>query len=898
MTTGLRRILLAGAGLLAISAILFFRLNSADLSDHFYGQLGSATDAVLTANHSELAFIHGIGLRLDGVSLVHKQYEMQAGHLNISLGLLPLLLGKIEVNTLDIHDATITIHPESLQLTSTAISSLPVNRIHLIRSRILTPDGTELLNNLQMELRDIGPNRETLWELSAQQGKQSISGNGRLLFRAGKIAGGFGNLKLNQLRLSGLKPFVPETLIAWLENKGKFISGALTLDIPRQQIWSVFGSVDLKNNNGKTTLNLRGKLSHPSKGKLAWHDSFMSFGKHAVLAIKGGCEKNSCNTSVDAEQVPLFEWFSFLPENLTFQRNISGMTKLKADIEWDKKAWHGHATLQLKEAAFHDGEDNILLPDLQILAGELSGSAQNWYVKATISTTQGSDSNAINIRSSLSANGNKDMFINTDAADAPLWQPLSNLLLASLDMNPTLKATGQISGKLHLHQQISGKSLEIDLDATQAQIGYAPWFEKPQHVTALCQMKIGFSENSPTTVSMQHCQLDKSSLAQLKWSVNKEQHKLTIDQLKLNLDQLRNLSVQLPEHTPRLKGLLQGSGHTSWTDHDSDWFGHMSGHWQLQNLGTESWLANGVVDVKHGIVSSSQLQVSGPLGNAELKGSYEVSKQRGDVDIIAGNLDWKTATFPGSFWKKVSLNGNIQHVGLTLMGSHWYEIQSDYNLAEGKLKLNELQSILADGSFTSKQLILFPAASHEPTTEGLATDANNGLGIQGYIRAENVQLHKLRRLGEWFQADISGKLHANIKLNGDISQTSFAAWQYSNGDILIYNGSWKQQMEAESLTERLGIKTPLFNAYAFSKLGFRFHIDKDRVNISNIKLVRHHQQYRGKAGITPGLHLQGHIFNSTDATGYLIDSTLPAIHWQLQQKPVTPPPATKLIREP
>jgi len=881
MTTGLRRILLAGAGLLAISAVLFFRLNSADLSDHFYGQLGGATDAVLTANHSELAFIHGIGLRLDGVSLVHKQYEMQAGHLNISLGLLPLLLGKIEVNTLDIHDATITIHPDSLQLTSTAISSLPVKRIHLIRSRILSPDGTELLNNLQMELRDIGPNRETLWELSARQGEQSISGNGRLLFRAGEIAGGFGNLKLNQLRLSRLKPFAPEPLVAWLENKGKLISGALTLDIPGQQIWSVFGSVELKNNNGKTALNLRGKLSHPGEGKLAWHDSFMSFGKHAVLAIKGGCEKNHCNTSVDAEQVPLSEWFAFLPESVTFQRNISGMTNLKADIEWDKKAWQGHATLQLKKAAFQYGEDNIPLPDLQILAEEFSGSAKHWNAKAAISTVQGSDSNAINIRSSRSENGDKDMFINTDAADAPLWQPLSNLLLASLGMDPVLEATGQLSGKLHLHQQISGKSLEIDIDATQAQIGYAPWFEKPQHIAALCQMKIGFSESSPTTVGMQHCQLDKSSLAQLKWSVDKGQHKLMLDQLDLNLDQLEQFSIQLPGNISRLKGILQGSAHTSWSDHNADWFGQMSGHWQLKNLGTQSWLANGVVDVKHGIVSSSHLQISGPLGKAELKGSYEISKQRGNVDIMAGNLDWKTATFPGDFWQKVSLNGHIQHVGLTLLGNHWYDIQSDYSLAEGKLKLKELQSILADGTFTSKQLTLFPA-SRAPATEELATDADNGLGIQGYIRTENVQLHKLRRLGEWLQAEIGGQLHANIKLSGDIAQTGFAAWQYSNGDILIYNGSWKQQMEAESLTERLGIKTPLFNSYAFSKLSFRFHIDKDRVNVSSIKLVRHHQQYRGKASITPELHLQGQLFNSADSTEYLIDSTLPAIHWRLQ----------------
>jgi len=884
---------MAGAGLLAIGAVVFFRLNSADLSHHFYGQFSSATDAILSADHSELAFIHGVGLRLDGVSLTHKQYRMQAGHADISLGLLPLLLGKIEVKTLDIHDAIITIHPESLQLTSTAISLLPVKRIHLIRSRILTSDGTELLNNLHLELRDIGPNRETLWELNARQGKQSISGNGRLLFRAGEIAGGFGKLKLNQLQLSGLKPFAPETLITWLEDKGKFVSGALTLDIPGRQVWSVFGAVELKNDSGKTALNLRGKLSHPDDGKLLWHDSFMNFGKHAVLAIKGGCDKNDCNTSLDAEQVPLSEWFPFLPASLTFERKISGMTNLKADIGWDKKAWQGHVTLQLKKAASHDGENDIPLPDLQLLSGEFSGSAHHWKAKATISTAQGS--NAINISTTQLENGDKDMFIDTNAADAKLWQPLSNLLLASLEMEPILKATGQLSGTLHLHQQTSGKYLEIDIDATQAQMGYAPWFEKPQQISALCQMKISFSGASPSALSMQHCQLDKSSLGQLRWSMKKGQHKLAIDQLNLDFDQFHNLSILIPEHMSNLKGLLQGSGHTSWSNHDADWFDHMTGHWQLQNLGTEAWHANGAVDVKHGLVSSNRLLVNGPLGQAELKGSYEVSKQRGNIDIIAGNLGWNTTFFLDNFWQNISLNGHIQHTGLTLLGNHWYGIQSDYNLAKGKLTLKKLQSILADGSFASKELTLFPAPNKSATNE-ISTNAVNGLDIQGSIRAENIQLHKIHRLSDWFQTDISGKLHANIKLDGDIAQANWTAWQHSNGDIFIYNGSWEQQLKAESFTEHLGIKTPAFKPYAFSKFGFRFHIDKDRVNISNIKLVRHHEQYLGKASITPELHLQGRVYNNADSTGYLIDSTLPEINWQLQQTPTVNKSPEKVVQ--
>jgi len=308
----------------------------------------------------------------------------------------------------------------------------------------------------------------------------------------------------------------------------------------------------------------------------------------------------------------------------------------------------------------------------------------------------------------------------------------------------------------------------------------------------------------------------------------------------------------------------------------------MTGHWQLQHLGTETWQANGTVNLKSGIASSGRLLVNGSLGQAELKGSYEISKQRGNVDIIAGNLDWNPTDSPDKFWQSISLNGHIQHTELTLLDNHWYEIQSGYSLAEGKLILKELQSILADGSFTSKTLMFAPA-SDKSTADESPAHAGNGLGIQGYIRAENIQLHKIRRLSDWLQADISGQLHANIKLAGNLAQTSVTAWQHSNGDILIYNGRWEKQMKSESLTERPGIKTPTFKPYAFSKLGFRFHINGGIVDISKLKLVHRHQQYLGKASIMPNLHVQGRVKNSADSTGYLIDSTQPEINWQLQQ---------------
>ncbi len=907
MSTGLRRIVVAGVALLVLAAVLAVRLNATRISQHFYAQISQATDVKLSADQSSLTLMHGVGLRLEHVSLHHRQFQMQAGHIIVSLRLLPLLLGKIQVNTLDIHDATIIIQPDALQPTSAAISSLPVQRISLVRSQVLTPDGEELLNNLHLDLRNIGMDSETLWELNAKQDGQSISGNGRLFFHTGNITRGFGKLKLTHFPLLRLQSLVPATLMTWLLEEGKLLDGALTLDITKAQTWSLFGEARVESGKAVSAISLRGRLNHTESGSLSWRDSFVHFGKQGVVAITGTCQQNHCSTTLEAEHMPMSKWAHLLPRKLTLAHMIKANTQLKAVIQWHKTIWHAHADVNLSDASFHAGETDYPLPDLHLKVSKLAGDTKGWHAETAVEA----DGGIIHMQSSQRSNGDFDMAINTQSADAGLWLPLSNMLFATLHIKPALQADGVISGKLRLHQHGDIRVVNTDVNGDAAQLSYPGWLVKPNTVKAHGQATIKWQGEHTVAATLQAWQLGDATLGNLDWKVKKKDVKkqavkkttrqsLSIKHLNVDFDQLHSQGVQLPESLPAWHGALRGGGKTSWSQQTeierqsteneqqpaantqthtmSDMAANLTGKWQLDGFGIDDWHIHADVGVRQGRFTSEHLLLDGVYGKATLRGSYQAASGHGNIDVISGNLNRDTVNAIPSFWQQLSLQGQILHGELQFLGNRWQDIQSRYQLTKGVLMLRNFSATLAGGSFTSKKLAL--------------TALPEGLGIGGDIRAKHVQLSQLTGLGDWLQADIGGKLQANIILHGVIAQgavaqTSMHDWQRSNGDMLIYDGSWRQRIQAEatpaSATDSTAQPLP---PYTFSKLEFRFRTGGEKTAISAIKLISHQQQYRGKASVDTKFRLHGELQNHADHSHYRLDSVLPRISWiTLPNKP-------------
>lgn len=866
----LRRMLIASAVLLTLGIILWIRLDADALHARFNQEVSRHTQASLKSESSSLTFLHGIGLRLNQVTLRHTQYEMQAEHMSISIRLLPLFMGKIEIDTLNIYDALFKVRPGSLEPNTKAMASLPVQRIQLVRCQIETFDGDKLLNDLHLDLRNIGPNRKTLWELQAQQENHSLSGHGRLSFQQGEITAGFGKLKLKQVPVSRLRPFVPELLSQWLSQGSGRISGALTLDITERHVWSMFGEVALDREGDETPIRLRGKLSQPARGELVWHDSFIHFDAQSVVAIDGACHEENCRTNIDANNIPLKKWTPFIPEGVTFHRIITGSTNLKAAIGWNKTGWQGTADFRLINGAFSYSGIETPLPALHLQTTEMAGDVKQWQTKARLSFDKADGS--MSIQSSKKRDGSKDMSISPTDVDGSQLQSLSNLMLASLDIEPGLQLEGKITGELHLHQSTSGTKLQLHFNADQARLTYKGWIDKPENVKAQCQAQISWANQSlrrPVSIKLQDCQLANSSLNKLSWVHRNQKETLAIKKLNINFDMLRAQSVHIGQAFEQIHGQLDGDATSTWNDQDSSnirWARNMSGAWRLQNFGTHSWHTNGTIKAVKGIFSSSRLQLTGENGQAELKGDLAVSTKQGTINIIGAQLDWDSFPAPHAIWSDVDLNGYIQYGRMSLLGNNWQDINSRYRLKQGKLELNTLKASLAGGTVTSPSLTLSPEA--------------DGLTVQGSGRIHDLQLEELQGLNQWLQSDLHGELHANIRLHGRLPVQGMAEWKQSNGDILIYDGEWKQQGEAESLTERLGIQSPAIQSYAFKKLEFRFRVHENQIDIPELELNRHNQTYRGSGSVDLNHRLTGSIQNTSDQSVYALDSVLPTLNWR------------------
>ena len=870
MTLKMRRLAMAGALLLAVTLTLLVRLNIDSLNSHVQQQIQGFSDIGLKAGDSSLSFMHGIGLRLDEVSLSQQHYQVHAGHMNIGIRLLPLLLGKVEIDTLDIHDSIIMVRPEAIQPTSTAISSLPFERIRLVRSEIRTFDGDDLLNNLHLELRNIGANRETLWDLQAQQQSNSISGHGRLNFYNGEISNGFGKLKLDRVPLKRLRAVTPKSVFAWFEQSQGNISGSLTLDITRNQTWAVFGELSLKEKSDAPALKLRGKLEHPEAGVLTWHDSFIHFSDSAVAAIDGQCRGQQCETGIDAANIDLKTWHPLLPESVSFHKQISGVSDLNAHVQWDHTGWDSSAAFSVKRASFmYQGVEHPL-PNIELQSETLRGTRNSWEAKAILTSSNARGEMAIH--SSLKGNGSKLMKIVGSDVDSGLWHPLANLLLSSLEITPTLEGSGVINGSVELQQQRKRKRLILKLDAKQAALSYTDLFKKPENIDASCNAEISWSTeaSSPDQINLKQCQLDISTLTKANWQRNSDKSTLNLDAVSIHFDQLHNHGVKLPQPISEFRGLLEGSGSTRWKESEKDrWADKMSGEWRLQNFGKQQWHSNGTIKARQGHFESARLLIDGTFGKAELQGSLTFGANSGDVDILGADIDLSTFPAPPSSLADMNIRGRIHHAEVKLLQNQLQGIHGYYRIHRGKLTLENIQATSAGGELTAKKLLVTPGTGR--------------YGISGKMRLKNILIEQVTGLPNLLQAELAGKLHANLELFGTIPDLTRESWQQSNGDILIYSGQWSHQSRADSLTEHLGIKKPELISDAFRELSFRFRILAQQTDLKSIYLHRNNIQLRGKALIDADQSLQGYIQSSDKTVTYQLGGQWPLISGTLEQ---------------
>jgi len=267
------------------------------------------------------------------------------------------------------------------------------------------------------------------------------------------------------------------------------------------------------------------------------------------------------------------------------------------------------------------------------------------------------------------------------------------------------------------------------------------------------------------------------------------------------------------------------------------------------------------------VVSSDKIVLKGSYGEGEIQGSFNLLHHRGTIHVSSATLDWSSLPQLPDHWQPISLRGSINQSNLTLLQNHYTDLHGNYKLSQGIFTLKNWQATLADGALSGNQLDFTPLP--------------DALKIHGNVHGQNIQLDQVQGLAAWMQADLSGSLQANIILDGRIAKTDISDWQHSNGDMLIYSGSWQQHALSKPST-----------ASAFKKLEFRFRVHKDAINISDLTLIQHQQRYQGKLSINPMLHLSGTVQRQNAQNEleqdllphrFIVDSDLPQINWTAEQ---------------
>jgi len=287
----------------------------------------------------------------------------------------------------------------------------------------------------------------------------------------------------------------------------------------------------------------------------------------------------------------------------------------------------------------------------------------------------------------------------------------------------------------------------------------------------------------------------------------------------------------------------------------------------LQRLGTSQWQTSGAMQADHGNFHTEHLHIMGGQDNVDLKGNYDFSNHLGKLDILSANLDWRDMPDLPDAWQQVQLSGHIQQAHLKLLANTWQEIHSSYKLKDGTITLSKMQANFGGGTIISPKLKLKPIPG--------------GLTVEGKLRAKAIRLARLSELDAWLGIKTEGFLHANVQLKGILPVTRMIDWKGSNGDILIYSGSWSKLQDAVSLSDKIGLTTPPSNTHAFKKLEGRFRVRGETMNMRGSRLKQGKELYQGSARMDRNGEVSGSF--AEDGTLYQLNGHWPKLHWSIQK---------------
>ena len=702
----------------------------------------------LEAKNVSLSPIYTGSILINEAKISSKDFQLQAPRIFIDLNLAALLTGKALPQALYVQLASIELQHtnQEIWLKMAESSKLKLKRIDISQSEIHLLQQHLTLEKVDLDIRDIGKNKNPRVELQARIGEGRLDAHGFFRLKHGKITKGFGRLKVID---------VPTTFIKH-QTALQTLNGSITAHLNPDKTWQSFGHIALKN-NGKNAVELRGKLVGTPEQYLHIHDMILTIQDAGAIQVTGDCTSSqNCAIQSRTENLkldPIWALSSISPKQNT--QTIKGQTgAINIQSLWKNNILTNDGEIRNATIEYTLGNT----PALQSVKGinlRFSNLTRHHSADWNVENITITDQSQGILTVQKAAFSNTEWKLPITLNESALLPVISNLVLNQLSIAPTITGNGGSSGSINLSGHgVLLDSAAFELDATHT---FLQWYEfqKPEQVELTLNGNIKHL-NAPQTLQADFSLALENASAHLKKTTGWQ-----LSQFNADFSQLKERGVQFP-YTPQ--GQVSGTA-----DFSEDFSAIHAARINMNQLTIGEHVLNGNIKKKKQRWSTESLSWQYNKNIADI--SHD---KRGNIHISASKIDTDgiqtLQTLP------FSVRGSIDSKSLMLPFAILKDFSSRFESSANKIILNNVRGTLYEGSIRANSFEI--------------EHIDNKQIYKGQLQAGGVRLKDWRWFNKQFQTILKGNLYSTLNIQASFDEEQKLSEWKGDGDLLVYNGSW------------------------------------------------------------------------------------------------------------
>ncbi len=737
----------------------------------------------LQADEISISPMYTGSIRLKHVTVQTDSFSLQAEQLYIDLNLAALLTGKALPQALYLQLANIEVKKTQQQqwIELVETESFKLKRIYISQSEIHFHEQHLTLEQVNLDIRDIGKNKNPRLELQAHIGDGRIDAHGYIRLKRGQITRGFSRVKLSDIPLAFINHGTTlETL-----------NGSITTHLNEDKTWQAIGRIALQI-AAKDKLELRGKFTGSPQQLFHIDDMVLNIEDSGAFQLSGDCIRtDSCLININSEQLQPGPIFRLIDSDIDLGKRLrdSQLQAINIQHSWKNSilSSSGDITWQQLDYLLTDKKNSAHFNSGTLTFSGLEHHPDGSWLLANAKVTHDKQASLILDKASYN-NGRWQLPLKLYNSD--LWLPLSNILLQNRPPYTVLEGSGTITGNINIqHQHGSLSEAAFAIDATAATMNWQQ-YSKPENIHFSVTGEASWQKELRLEDAKLSVQLADSYAA-----IDKQQALWHLNKLSADLDQAKALGITFPWD---LHGSISGQAAVT-----EDLSGLQSARLDLIDFGVAAHHFSGQVVKQRQKWHTRNLAWTFDKNQAEIS-----SNKRGQLHITANRFN--AAGLQLLQYTPEKTSGTLDIQSLTLPFGLFKNVSTDYETGADGLMLKRFKSTFYEGSVRAKKLQI--------------TQQDQLLNVKGALQAGGIRLKDWRWLNNQFQTILAGNLYSTINVDAQFdAEDKISSWQ-GDGDIIVYNGRWvlnNETFKANKLQLSLR-KRQQFNSR------FNFNLDKQQ----------------------------------------------------------------------